>query len=523
MEESEKEGGRHQDRNDVQSHVLVVPPLPDQEAHRRVLSAIYNNDNHDCNENDDDWKVTSQVKIDTRQNPWILTSFDRHGNAKSVGGDEYYIAYTHHHPTTTKTMADHRDIEILPPTPYAAVALIEDRLDGSYSLHFSATPTCPLPPPPLSPSSSPSPSESDNNDNGGAVSGMLTVYFQYSCGIGSMPPPSKQAWRDGAYTHTKYEVPIESVPMIRPFVNPNCNNHHNDTTNIDLNQFDLICCLGDSTMEQLLRQRPNPKGKYMYQSNLSFRPDAKVTFGLNTRTVSTFIDMLEETYGDILREYSKNSSQNVAIMLGSCLWDILDSKDTVQGATKYDDHRQACIQLIRHVRQAYPNATLLWKSPTAVHIHVVDLERMVVSRIGQAALFGLERLRYMSASRSKLVYGIQKQIVMQEQRQQSLKKNVGDNPPILFLDLYEATYLSADWLFPSDGRHYRPDLNRLMLQWFYPYSIATTDDMALGAAAEQEKEQVPPVVVYPVTRDDKGEKLLSMPKPYYRDPTYIPG
>jgi hypothetical protein len=34
--------------------------------------------------------------------------------------------------------------------------------------------------------------------------------------------------------------------------------------------------------------------------------------------------------------------------------------------------------------------------------------------------------------------------------------------------LYEATHLSADQLYPSDGRHYKPDLNRKMLSWFYP-------------------------------------------------------
>ena len=36
------------------------------------------------------------------------------------------------------------------------------------------------------------------------------------------------------------------------------------------------------------------------------------------------------------------------------------------------------------------------------------------------------------------------------------------------IDLYEATYLSADLLYPSDGRHYKPDLNRKMLSWLYP-------------------------------------------------------
>jgi hypothetical protein len=60
----------------------------------------------------------------------------------------------------------------------------------------------------------------------------------------------------------------------------------------------------------------------------------------------------------------------------------------------------------------------------------------------------------MSKSRSKYLHELQKQVMKEL------------NVPVL--DLYEATYLSASKLYPSDGRHYRPELNRLMLGWFYP-------------------------------------------------------
>ena len=38
---------------------------------------------------------------------------------------------------------------------------------------------------------------------------------------------------------------------------------------------------------------------------------------------------------------------------------------------------------------------------------------------------------------------------------------------IPFLDIYDATYLSAAWHRPLDSRHYRPQLNEMMLNWFY--------------------------------------------------------
>jgi hypothetical protein len=117
----------------------------------------------------------------------------------------------------------------------------------------------------------------------------------------------------------------------------------------------------------------------------------------------------------------------------------------------------------------------------------------VVSKIGEAALFGIERIRYMSASRSRYLYRVQKRITEEE---------CAEMGNIVFLDLYEASYLSADWLFPSDGRHYRPDWNRLMLQGFYLPFL--------------EEEQS----CFQVSSDGKGGLLLDMHKPYYRDPTF---
>ena len=111
------------------------------------------------------------------------------------------------------------------------------------------------------------------------------------------------------------------------------------------------------------------------------------------------------------------------------------------------------------IRHRFPLVDLVWKSPMAVHIHVVDLERVEQHDKETASLFGINRIRYMSSSRAKFLYDAQKQLM------KSL-----DVP---LLDIFEATYLSSDRLYPSDGRHYRPNLNRLMLGWFYGDGDAT--------------------------------------------------
>lgn len=449
-------GGDHAEAESG-SPILFVPSRPDKEAEQRVLEAIANNNDTDDNNDEgimydslhQQWPVTCQVKIDTIGSGWLLTSLDSNGNPKTKGGDEYYIAFT-----ANKMPADEGDPVV---RPYTAVALIDDLRDGSYRLDFSATPACPVPPEE-------------------PLGGMLTIYFQYSCGIGKMAPTSKKKWTNGGYTHKRYDVQLSTNPPISPFTGPDIR--------YDLSQFDLLAAFGDSTMEQLVRQRPNKKGKYFFQSNVTL--GQKVSTGLNSRTVIMFVDMLENCLGALLRDAMNYPKR--AILIGSCLWDILDSKDTLQGEG-YADHVQACREYIQHIRERFPDVRIVWKSPMAVHIHVVDVERLVVSKIGEAALFGTERIRYMSASRSKSLHIMQKQI-MQEHGQ------------VWFLDLYKATYLSADWLFPSDGRHYRPDLNRLMLSWFYPSFDAIFKTGII------------------VNSDGKGGKLMNIAKPYFSDPTH---
>ena len=59
----------------------------------------------------------------------------------------------------------------------------------------------------------------------------------------------------------------------------------------------------------------------------------------------------------------------------------------------------------------------------------------------------------MSTSRSTTIYELQKKIMLEMQ--------------VPLLDVYEATLLSGDWHFPTDGRHFRPEFNEMTFNWFY--------------------------------------------------------
>lgn len=308
-----------------------------------------------------------------------------------------------------------------------AVAFVKDNGDGSYDLSFSTTPWYPDMPE----------NEECEHDR------ELTIYLEYSNHIGTLPPPQKSEWRNGGYTHKKYSCCPNQRPPIKAFKPPSTKEDC-----INLSSFDQVFAFGDSTMDQFTRQRPNKKGKYYFQPKL--RVGEKMRLPLNSQTIDTHLQLLDEQFGQELK--TSTSSDSTALILGSCLWDVLDYEDTLQG-TEYANHAQACQSYIEEIQTRYPKVSLVWKSPMAVHIHWVDLDRLIQNQQETATLFGVDRVRYMSASRSKFLHNLQTKLMKGLQ--------------IPMLDLFDATFLSADKLYPSDGRHYRPELNRKMLQWFY--------------------------------------------------------
>jgi hypothetical protein len=93
--------------------------------------------------------------------------------------------------------------------------------------------------------------------------------------------------------------------------------------------------------------------------------------------------------------------------------------------------------------------TLFWKAPSAAHPHRVSLEECYARPTCES------RVRYLSNSRIDYLYRQQIRLMMDELR-------------VPVLDVYEASYLSADRSMPGDGRHFDLEYNKMVLSWFYP-------------------------------------------------------
>jgi hypothetical protein len=197
-----------------------------------------------------------------------------------------------------------------------------------------------------------------------------------------------------------------------------------------------------------MRQFTKDVGK-AFQKNLVFRGKG-IFQELNTSRVVEYLEQLDSIYdADLSRAYSSNfsfSSSTTALLLGSAAWDLLQPSNingTHWGDEDWVDHSNAIRIVIEHVRINYPMVNVYWKSPAALHVHRVDRNNAAATN----------RARYMAASRSRRLYEVQKQLL------QSLG--------VPFLDVYEAFYLSGDWCFDEDGRHYAVWLNYVVLGWFY--------------------------------------------------------
>jgi hypothetical protein len=414
---------------DEESYGIFIPSKPDVGIRIEIERAISSNFANCC------CQVEMHLRADVKS---VLYSLDSDGRRKTTGGDEFYVRYEEF----TLVNID-GDEKVSKEIATQAVAFITDHDDGSYELDFCTTPMHPNP----SPRTHTTTNKTDCSDNEEKIIRNITIHFEYTDNMGFLSPPSKQDWLNGGYSHKQYnfELPTSLYrPFIRVFSPP--------TQSVDLSKFDQVFAFGDSTFCQFMRQRPNKKGKYYFQENLRIIGE-KVRTGLNSKTVDTLLELIRED--DIVeRELSNNfDMKKKALVVGSCLWDILSADDTLQGS-EFKDHCDACRKYVYRLRQRYPGVTLLWKSPMAVHIHWVDLQRVVEHDRAAATLFGINRIKYMSSSRSCFLYKMQRKI-MEELR-------------VPMLELYEATHLSADQLYPSDGRHYKPDLNRKMLSWFYP-------------------------------------------------------
>ena len=388
---------------------LVIPSEPDLTCKGKVLSAIENvvpfNESQFAK-----CPITSQVKIivpsqNETSSKWILQSLDEHGNPKSVGGDEYYITWT------DNTAVPDPKFNI---THATLIARAWDQNDGSYVLDFATSPMNP-------------------NPDSISESGLLTVHFVYTCGVGRMGQPTKDTWNSSGYTHTNYTLDGVPRPLYRNFQPPQ--------SNVDLGSYDAVVFAGDSVMGNFAGVDEHHFGK----SNI-YRGKHPGT-ALNTKEVDRWLDELREVQGALLQNASAGI-QKTAVLVGSSTWDILNNE--VNQWTDWEDHAEACRILIQGIRSEYPNVDVLWKSATALHITNPDVDAIALKDF----FWGVEQFRYMSESRSYDIDQVQKKLMAELQ--------------VPVLDVYEATYLAADWSrTPSDARHYGPELNLRMLNWFY--------------------------------------------------------
>lgn len=396
------------------SVVARIPEHPNPVAAKTVESGITGDSQVDTSKGPlSSCSVTSQVRVlrNEKTHEWILQSVDAHGNDKTTGGDEYYVTYTLGNPPHGGRK----------PT---AVARVEDLGNGKYGLDFVTTPF---------------PSARDaqiltNSTSAEASSGTLTVHFQYSCGIGSLPQPVKANWRNGGSTGISHTVNALARPKWRVFQSPN------EDKTIDLSRFDLVISFGDSLMRHFIgakkgvgcgreeRRWCRDKTYFHRVIHLHLAPD----------TVDRFLHMLEQWHGKELRD----TSQSNALVLGSAMWDLLEPRN-IQGSA-FDGHLRACVSLVTKVRSAYPSATIFWKLPLAVHSHTVVCRNDPRCR---------QRTKYLSSSRMEYLY----------KQQQMIMKGLG----VVALDMYEASYLSSSELEPGDGRHYNREFDLAMLDWFY--------------------------------------------------------
>ena len=353
---------------------------------------------------------TAQVKIKPTKNNWILQTIDHLGREKNHGGDEMYITYT----DGNSKEEDDKD------TPPTAVALIEDLNDGTYLLNFCTTPMDAIP----------------TNLSG---TGRLKVYFEFTCGIGSLPQPTKIHWKNSGssfQTGVASNVPKPPMKLFQPPQLP------------DFGHWPLVVFFGDSTMLQMIKDRKAMEEKQT-EENIFLRPN--VYFQANIRTLFTMERMkhVGTLFQRMHRKQVLKYERDVSIVIGSAIWDILIAEN-IQGVD-FEDHLAACRYWVADLRKRYRGRTLYWKSPSALHMHRVNCSDANYDYEGC-----VNSTRYLSNSRVRALH----------YKQKELMKELN----VTYLDLFNTYYLSAHYTAEGDGRHFTQELDEMILGWFYPHN-----------------------------------------------------
>ncbi len=474
----------------LNDEILFIIPSngPDKEPFRKVLEAIkptnitYSPKDgtiHLQNITGSTCNPTSQIRIVRSQNPdnsyyythnnsgWKIETYDSNGSKKTVGGDEFYIEFYHE--------SFHMNDEIMPEVNHPlAVAEVEDRGDGTYELEFIYTPMA------MNQIDAMRQDLKDlflknnmteNNDEQRNVmvlpgGGNLTIHFVLTCDIGRIPPPLKDSWKNGGHTQTSYTIPTDTSPPMNLFQRPN--------RVVDFSKFQSVIFVGDSLMEQFRGKHHNFRSNVVGSGNVR-RPLSSQTWNFfANRANQLLIRTISEKVAEGMKkdsqkqEKTKNATLGVdqlakryedetelieiALVMGGSTWEILADDGSL--GENFEDHLHSMMRLIPKIRsicdKARVNATFIWKSATPVHPHIVIFKD---TRMFGSIEKATKRVKYMSGQRSANLY--------------SLQKRVCEKLNVPFLDVYQSYYLSGDWHFPTDGRHWRSELNQVIFNWFY--------------------------------------------------------
>jgi len=117
---------------------------------------------------------------------WILQALTKDGERKTDGGDEFYITYTGNNAILANSTINDTIDEGDQNNP-AAVAIVTDLNDGTCGLKFKTT-------------------HFNRHPLNLTGMGLLAINLQFTCGIGSMPHPSKSNWTSAGRTNRKLTV-----------------------------------------------------------------------------------------------------------------------------------------------------------------------------------------------------------------------------------------------------------------------------------------------------------------------------
>jgi hypothetical protein len=268
--------------------------------------------------------------------------------------------------------------------------------------------------------------------------------MQYTCGVGMIRNNEKNAWGSGGLLgKVVYTVPVPTrPPFITKFVEPNADK------SIDLGKYKQVLVFGDSNMElfsvpviQLCKKTKHNRNAKACNMKWTTNVGSQLSMHYLRKR---FLPRIQKMINTTLKE--GYALEETALVVGSHAWDLINC---VQGRDFWK-HREAVESLLTTLQQEYPTLDLYWRSAMAVHTQAATNVRDDWHII--------KPLRYLSTSRARNLYEFQKQIVMQN-----------SNVNVTLLDVYHASYLSAEYMGRADARHFTYAWNIMATNWFYKH------------------------------------------------------